>query len=40
MSYLILFFLLSVGISFLCSILESVLLSVQMSYVSVLEKER
>lgn len=38
MSYLILFFLLSVGISFLCSILESVLLSVQMSYVSVLEK--
>ncbi len=39
MSYLILFFLLSVGISFLCSILESVLLSVQMSYVSVLEKE-
>lgn len=40
MSYLILFFLLSVGVSFLCSILESVLLSVQMSYVSVLEKER
>ena len=40
MSYLILFFLLSVVISFLCSILESVLLSVQMSYVSVLEKER
>jgi len=40
MSYLILFFLLSVGISFLCSILESVLLSVQMSYVSVLEKDR
>ncbi len=40
MSYLILFFLLSVGISFLCSILESVLLSVQMSYVSVLEKEK
>ena len=39
MSYLILFFLLSVGISFLCSILEAVLLSVQMSYVSVLEKE-
>ena len=40
MSYLILFFLLSVGISFICSILESVLLSVQMSYVSVLEKEQ
>ncbi|SFV51842.1 CBS:Protein of unknown function DUF21 [hydrothermal vent metagenome] len=40
MSYLILFFLLSVGISFLCSILESVLLSVQMSYISVLEKEK
>ena len=39
MGYLILFFLLSVGISFLCSILEAVLLSVQMSYVSVLEKE-
>ncbi|CAA6815580.1 MAG: CBS:Protein of unknown function DUF21 [uncultured Sulfurovum sp.] len=40
MSYLVLFFFLSVGVSFLCSILESVLLSVQMSYVSVLEKER
>jgi len=39
MSYLILFFLLSVTISFLCSILESVLLSTQMSYVSLLEKE-
>jgi len=39
MSYLILFFVLSVGISFLCSILESVLLSTQMSYVSLLEKE-
>ncbi len=39
MSYLILFFLLSVGISFLCSILEAVLLSIQMSYISVLEKE-
>ncbi len=39
MSYLILFFLLSVGISFLCSILESVLLSTQMSFVSLLEKE-
>ena len=39
MSYQILFFLLSVTISFLCSILESVLLSIQMSYVSLLEKE-
>ncbi len=40
MSYLILFFFLSVGVSFLCSILEAVLLSIQMSYVSVVEKER
>jgi len=37
---LILFFLLSVGVSFICSILESVLLSVNMSYVAVLEKEK
>ena len=40
MDLLILFFALSVGISFLCSILESVLLSVNMSYIAVLEKER
>ncbi len=40
MDLLILFFVLSVGVSFLCSILESVLLSVNMSYVAVLEKER
>ncbi len=40
MDLLILFFVLSVGISFICSILESVLLSVNMSYVAVLEKER
>ena len=40
MDLLILFFLLSVGVSFICSILESVLLSVNMSYVAVLEKER
>ena len=40
MELLILFFVLSVSVSFLCSILESVLLSVNMSYVSVLEKER
>jgi len=31
---------LSVGISFVCSILESVLLSINMSYVAVLEKEK
>jgi len=37
---LLLFFVLSVGVSFICSILESVLLSVNMSYVAVLEKER
>ena len=40
MELLLLFFLLSVGISFVCSVLESVLLSVNMSYVAVLEKER
>ncbi|MBD3796608.1 MAG: DUF21 domain-containing protein [Campylobacterales bacterium] len=40
MDLLILFFLLSVGISFLCSVLESVLLSTSMSYVAVIEKER
>ena len=40
MDLLILYFLLAVGISFLCSILEAVLLSVNMSYIAVLEKER
>ena len=40
MDLLILFFVLSVGISFICSILEAVLLSVNMSYVAVLEKAR
>ncbi|MBN2816363.1 MAG: DUF21 domain-containing protein [Campylobacterales bacterium] len=40
MDLLIIFFLLSVGVSFLCSVLESVLLSINMSYVAVLEKER
>ena len=40
MDLLILFFVLSVGVSFICSVLESVLLSVNMSYVAVLEKER
>ncbi|MEN8198809.1 MAG: CNNM domain-containing protein [Thermodesulfobacteriota bacterium] len=40
MDRLILYFSLAVGVSFLCSILESVLLSLNMSYVSVLEKRR
>ncbi|WP_373035642.1 CNNM domain-containing protein [Sulfurimonas sp.] len=40
MDLLILFFVLSVSVSFLCSILESVLLSVNMSYISVLEKDK
>ncbi|MBU1684599.1 DUF21 domain-containing protein [Patescibacteria group bacterium] len=39
MELLIIFFLASVSISFVCSVLESVLLSVNMSYISVLEKE-
>jgi len=38
MEFLILLFALVIGISFLCSILESVLLSVTPSYISVLEK--
>ena len=40
MDLLILFFVLSVGVSFVCSVLESVLLSINMSYVAVLEKEQ
>ena len=40
MSLLILYFSLAIGISFLCSILEAVLLSVNMSYISVVEKKR
>ncbi|MFT7823248.1 MAG: CNNM domain-containing protein [Sulfurimonas sp.] len=40
MDLLILFFLLAVGISFLCSILESVLLSINMPFVSVVEREK
>ena len=40
MDLLILYFSLAVGISFLCSVLEAVLLSVNMSYVAVLEKEK
>ncbi len=39
MNLLILYFSLAIGISFICSILEAVLLSISMSYVSVLEKE-
>lgn len=40
MDLLILYFFLAVSISFICSILESVLLSVNMGYISVLEKEK
>ncbi len=40
MDLLILYFLGAVVISFICSVLESVLLSVNMPYISVLEKER
>ena len=40
MDLLILYFALAVGISFLCSVLEAVLLSVNMSYISLLEKEK
>lgn len=40
MDLLILFFLLSVGVSFLCSVLESVLLSINMPFVSVVEREK
>lgn len=39
MNLLIFYFFLAIGISFICSILESVLLSVSMPYVSVLEKK-
>lgn len=39
MDILILLFILVIGISFLCSILESILLSTNMSYISVLEKD-
>mgnify|MGYP003564658645 CR=1 FL=1 len=39
MTGLILFFSLAIGISFLCSIMEAVLLSVTHSYIAVLEKE-
>jgi len=40
MDLLIIYFIASVLVSFVCSVLESVLLSVNMPYVSVLEKER
>jgi len=40
MDLLVIYFLLSVVISFVCSVLESVLLSVNVPYISVLEKER
>lgn len=40
MDLLILYFTLAVVISFICSILESVLLSTNMAYISILEKER
>ncbi len=40
MDLLLLYFSLAVGVSFLCSILESVLLSINMSYILVLEKQR
>jgi len=40
MNLLILYFLAAVIISFICSVLESVLLSVTMPYISVLEKEK
>ena len=40
MDLLIIYFTLAVGISFICSVLEAVLLSVNMSYISLLEKEK
>ncbi len=40
MDLLLLYFFASVIVSFICSVLESVLLSVNMPYISVLEKER
>ncbi len=39
MNLLVLYFLLAVVVSFVCSVLESVLLSVNMPYISVLEKD-
>lgn len=39
MEYLVFLFFLVIGVSFLCSILESILLSTNVSYISVLEKD-
>lgn len=40
MDILILLFILVIGVSFLCSVLESIILSINMSYISVLEKDK
>lgn len=40
MELLILLFVLVIGVSFMCSILESIILSTNVSYISVLEKEK
>lgn len=40
MELLVLFFVLSIAVSFVCSVLESVLLSINMSYIAVLESHR
>lgn len=40
MEMLLFYMFLAIGISFLCSILESILLSLNMSYISVIEKKR
>lgn len=40
MDLLIFYFFIAVGVSFLCSVLEAVLLSLNISYIAVLEKER
>ena len=39
MEYLVFLFVLVIGVSFLCSVLESILLSTNVSYISVLEQE-
>ncbi len=40
MELLILFFIVAIAVSFLCSVLESVLLSINISYIAVLENDR
>ncbi|MGB5918626.1 CNNM domain-containing protein [Arcobacter sp.] len=40
MELLILLFVLVIGVSFLCSVLESIILSLNVSYISVIEKEK